>query len=303
MSGDLAATSKTEALASSRTRIARHCVCCGSSSLRKSPAVLMPFVAHRAFGWTPAVIDETWGLSSISNGNAYSLCNSIECPDCGLLFLDIRFSEEEMASLYSGYRGDEYVHLRERYEPGYRDRNERLAAGAGYLHEVERFLSPHLPRSMTILDWGGDTGRNTPFAGRWLRRHVLDINEEASASAAERVSKRHALQQRYDLVVCSNVLEHVPHPYDTVMEMRGALGRGTVLYLEVPFENLMRSVAPASRLTTKRHWHEHVNFFTESALRCLLTACRLRVIDFRILEADGGGSARAFFQLACALAE
>ena len=302
MAGDLAAMSKTEALASSRTRIARHCVCCGSSTLRKSPAVLMPFVAHRVFGWTPAVIDDTWGLTSISNGHAYSLCNSTECSDCGLLFLDIRFSDEEMAALYSGYRAEEYVRLREAYEPGYRDRNERLAAGAGYLDEVEGFLSPHLPRSMTILDWGGDTGRNTPFRSRWLRRHVLDINEEPSAAADERVSKARALQQRYDLVVCSNVLEHVPHPYDTVMEMRGALGRGTVLYVEVPFENLMRSVAPENRLTAKRHWHEHVNFFTEAALRCLLSACRLQVIDFRVLEADGGGSARAFLQIACTLA-
>ena len=40
-----------------RERIATCCVCCGSDVLKSEPAVLMPFVAHRTFGWYPIVID------------------------------------------------------------------------------------------------------------------------------------------------------------------------------------------------------------------------------------------------------
>ena len=75
-----------------KTRIAQQCPCCLNDDISFSPAVLMPFISHRAFNWKPAQIDETWGLSTIKNGNAYSLCNSMFCNRCGFLFLDIRFS-------------------------------------------------------------------------------------------------------------------------------------------------------------------------------------------------------------------
>jgi hypothetical protein len=65
----------------------------------------MPFVAHRVFGWEPVEITEDWGLKTINNGMAYSVRNSLLCDNCGHLFLDIRFNESEMNSLYEGYRG------------------------------------------------------------------------------------------------------------------------------------------------------------------------------------------------------
>src|SRR5665647_1136619 len=102
-----------------RERIASSCVICGSCALKKSPAILMPFVAHRTFGWEPVEITDDWGLKTIRNGMAYSICNSIQCSNCGLLFLDIRFNESEMNSLYDGYREKQYTELREKYEPGY----------------------------------------------------------------------------------------------------------------------------------------------------------------------------------------
>jgi hypothetical protein len=109
--------------------IATSCVCCEGQNLDKSPAILMPFVAHRAFGWAPVTIDESWGLKTVSEGLAYSLCNSLLCRDCGLVFLDIRFDNEALSRLYADYRGEDYIHLRDTYEPGYRSRNDDLQQG------------------------------------------------------------------------------------------------------------------------------------------------------------------------------
>jgi hypothetical protein len=92
----------------------------------------MPFVAHRVFGWEAVEITEDWGLKTINNGMAYSVCNSLLCDNCGHLFLDIRFNEGEMNSLYEGYRGQEYTELRERYV---------LALKALYKAEVGRELT------------------------------------------------------------------------------------------------------------------------------------------------------------------
>ena len=80
--------------------VASHCVCCGGADLQRSPAVLMPFIAHRIYQWEPVLIDESWGLQTISDGHAYSLCHSLLCLDCHLLFLDIRFSNAESSRLY-----------------------------------------------------------------------------------------------------------------------------------------------------------------------------------------------------------
>ena len=74
-------------------RIATSCPCCGGSNLSKSLAILMPFVAHRVFGYKPFKIESSFGLKDIKNGYAYSVCNSLVCRNCQFLFLDIRFSD------------------------------------------------------------------------------------------------------------------------------------------------------------------------------------------------------------------
>lgn len=286
-----------------RPRIASHCICCGGGALASSPAVLMPFVAHRTFGWEPVVIDESWGLSTIRSGHAYSVCRSLACETCGTLFLDIRFSPDELANLYRDYRGEAYTRLRERYEPGYTARNAQLNAGVGYLGAVERFLAPLLAGPVRLLDWGGDTGENTPFKRQAQVFDIFDISDKAVMAGARRVTREQAEAGDYSLVVCSNVLEHVPFPLDLLMEIRPSLSADTVLYIEVPFEALMHgSMDARARGLQKRHWHEHVNFFTEAGLRRLVGQAGLEVLAFEVLSVDSGGRPADLFQVACRLA-
>lgn len=283
-----------------RERVARHCVCCGSGTLESHPAILMPFVADRAFGWQPAVIDESWGLQTIPSGTAYTVCKSLWCPECGLLFLDIRFSEAEMAGIYCGYRGAEYTRLREHYEPGYAARNQQLDQGVSYIAEVEHFLRPLVGDTPHVLDWGGDTGRNTPFRGRSQMCDVYDISDKPVVAGARRVDHGQALGSTYDLVVCSNVLEHIPYPEDTLRDIVAAMDTHSVLYVEVPFEDTVRTV-PSQPHLHKRHWHEHVNFFSEDSLHRLMERCGLEVVSSGQLFVTTAGKSTYLFQLACRL--
>ena len=148
----------------SRPRIATHCVCCGGADIQSSPAILMPFVAHRAFGWYPVEIDESWGCTRFVRGWPIRSASRCTAPRAGS-FLDIRFSDEELANLYHDYRGPAYNALREQYEPGYTSRNDALNAGSLYIEQCEAFLVLFLEFPLSLLDWGGDTGRNTPFRG------------------------------------------------------------------------------------------------------------------------------------------
>lgn len=270
-------------------RIAHQCICCTSDDLQRSAAVLMPFVAKRVFGHEPVEITADWGLRDLRPGMAYTLCTSLQCQRCGVLFLDYRFSDSELARLYQGYRDEAYTLERDSYEPGYARTSEHYHGRAAYIADVERWLAPQIPSHPSVLDWGGDSGVNTPFLGRSTLTHVYDISNVAPVEGATAVERPAMGDQRYDLVTCSQVLEHVPDPQALLEQIAESVAADTLLYIEVPNEALMRefpgSMALAAR---KRHWHEHINFFTETSLRLLIERSGFHVQRVLDLEVDLG---------------
>lgn len=282
-------------------KIAKRCVCCDGADLRASPAVLMPFLARRIFGWETTEVTEAWNMRDLAPGRVYGLCNTLACADCGLIFLDMRFDDEEMAALYHGYRGPDYCAVRERFEPGYGARNAALAEGSPYIPQIEAILASYVGSSPRVLDWGGDTGLNTPFKGNTALHHVYDISDKAVVAGAERVGVEQAKSCGYDLVVSAQVLEHVPYPVDLLREMIGAMSAETVLYLEFPHEALMREPASMDRAGAKRHWHEHINFFSEAAVDAMMARAGLAVLHRRSHPISAGGRTGWIFSVVARL--
>jgi len=291
-----------EAPKGARPFIAQDCLCCGSPRLAASPAVLMPFVAHRVFGWRPVEITEDWGLRTLRTGMAYSICNSLRCEDCGHLFLDIRFTEDQAKSLYKNYFDEDYAQLRDSYEPGYLARNEKLLAPVHYLDKIETFLAPLIDQRPTILDWGGGRGQNTPFSSTRARLFLLDISGAPPVEGAVIVDPVSALAAQYDLVICSNVLEHVSYPQDLMSDLRKTLQPQTVLYLEVPYEPVQRRCADGPEaLLQKRHWHEHVSFFSHRSLKTLIETAGLDILKWELVDVGETPGEFYNFFVACRL--
>jgi SAM-dependent methyltransferase len=260
-------------------RIATECPCCLGTDLHRSPAVLMPLVADRAFGWTPVEITPEWGFRDLKTGMAYPLCNSMQCQACGLLFLDIRFDDEEMARLYSNFRSEAYARQRDAYEPGYAAMNAAIQVYVPDTSDAERALAGHVKNAPRVLDWGGNGGKNTPFRQTASQVDIYDLSDEPPIPGVRRVDLEQASANLYDLVVMSHVLEHVPYPETVVRPAMAMLDEGGVLYVEVPHEILIANSPGARDLAPKRrHWHEHINFFTEDAMRALLERCGLEVV-------------------------
>ncbi len=271
-----------------REPIAWECVCCGSGRLAGSPAVLMPFVASRVFSHQPVEITAEWGLRDLRPGMAYSLCKSLHCLDCGLLFLDWRFTDAQMAALYRGYRDAEYTRQRDRFEAGYAVRAaQEFHVRHTYIAAVESWLAPWLPERPAVLDFGGGDGINSPFLGRSALLHVHDVSGVAVMEGATPIQPDAIALAQYDLVTSCQVLEHVPFPLDLLESMLPALGPSTLLYLEVPREPLMRSAGPGLA-QLKRHWHEHINFFSESSLQRLCERAGLAVLAQHMMPIDLG---------------
>ena len=271
-------------------RIATRCPCCDATQLDRQSAVLMPFVARRALGWEPCEVTAEWGLRDLPVGHALALCSTLHCPGCGLVFLDMRFDDAEMARLYHAYRGPVYEAERESFEPGYAVRNRALVAGDAHVPAVEAFLRPWVPAQPALLDWGGDTGLNTPLRAVARLHHVLDISGQAPIEGV--VAVQRPSTDPYDLIVLAHVLEHIPEPASLLAEVAAAMAPATRLYVEVPFEALMRAaVGDPLAWRRKRHWHEHVNFFSEGALRALLQRCDLQMLATTQLRLAGGAVA------------
>lgn len=259
--------------------IARRCIYCDHDILEDSPAVIMPFVAHRALGYAPVEITPDWGLRDVSIGQCQARCNTLHCPQCSGVFMDLRFGEPEMTALYEGYRGPTYTALREQYEPGYRLRNEALSQ-LSHTSAVEHFLRTKLPERPRILDWGGDDGRNTPFRITARYCHIVEISGKKTLPGTLAVTPTEALIKNYDLVVLSHILEHIPSPFSLLKLIVPLVRRGAHMYIEIPYEKLMSappSAAPSPIWRTKRHWHEHINFFSKAALCALVARAGLAI--------------------------
>lgn len=285
-------------------KISHACVACHSTRLRSRAAVLMPFLAARIFGWQPTTITPAWGLRDIPAGQAYPLCGTLMCDECGMIFLDMRFDADEMDALYRDYRGAHYTELRNRFEPGYAALNAMLRNGGDYTAQVEAFIRPHLscnrPR---VLDWGGDTGANTPFRAEAARHDVYDISQRSLVAGATDIARHQIRPGGYDLVVLANVLEHVSYPTTTLGLVTGAMDRDTLLYIELPYEDLIRQHhSNDERFELKRHWHEHINFFTPESLVHLLRLAGLETVETTTSAVTVAGRERHVFLIAARLA-
>lgn len=224
--------------------------------MKKSPAALAPFVSIRVYG------------------RELHTCHSVQCQDCGALFSDTRFNDGQARKLYAGYRDAQYTAERVKYELGYTNPSPH-----DYIPEVEAFLRGYLPPSGYVLDWGGGDGDNTPFKDHFPA--IYDINTAPYFAPGQ-----------FDLIICSNLLEHVAYPVKTLEEMKSHTCG--IIYLEIP----MGPVTDYAYLD-KRQWHEHITFFTEKSTEMMLRRARLRVVDYKRHHLAGMKYYTYLFMIAC----
>jgi len=193
------------------------------------------------------------------------------CRGCGLVQAEPRPSDEELRAYYARYCYDADAAW------------EASAATQASLDRLASLLAP-FRRTGFALDVGAGAGDIL----RTLRRHGWNAEgSELSTTAAERLAREGfavhagAIQSvplprgRYDVVILSEVIEHLPAPREALAAAAAALRPGGAVYLTTPnFGSLSRRV-----LGTR--WRpievpEHLFYFDGASLRRLLVALRLR---------------------------
>jgi len=253
-----------------------RCVVCDGPIRRMKRALVAPFLAQRVWNRDPFCVD------------------LVQCDACGFLFYNPRLDEDDLRRLYANYRLDDYQRMRHASEPWYTTRfNEDLASPASYDFR-RRKLAPLLLKHIgnrtihRILDHGGDRGDLVAGLFQDTQAFVYDISGIPPALGVTAVADPSACKP--DLIVNSNVLEHVGFPRRVVGEILQSAPRSALIYIEVPCEHpfefwrilrrtaqigIMALTHPSlARLVLRPAalymMHEHINYFTEQTLATLL---------------------------------
>lgn len=153
--------------------------------------------------------------------------------------------------------------------------------------QIEKMRARELYRKATrwavrgakrVLDFGGGEGRlMEQFLAHGWDCSLVDYTPHAVPGVKRLGATLADLDQdlRFDLIVCSHVLEHLGDPLATVVALRRHLTELGTLYVEVPMEIWRRAPLPEEPVT-------HVNFFTVDSLRFLLERAGYNVLSCRL---------------------
>jgi hypothetical protein len=60
------------------------------------------------------------------------------------------------------------------------------------------------------------------------------------------------------------------------------MDENTVLYIEIPYEKIMLQKKISNKNEIKRHWHEHINFYSENSIQELLAISGLDIVKIKV---------------------
>jgi SAM-dependent methyltransferase len=218
------------------------------------------------------------------------------------MFYNPRLDDADLRRLYGNYRSKEYQQMRHASEPWYTTKfNADLASPTHYKTRRAK-LGPILQQHIgerkisRILDYGGDRGDLLVGLFKGAEAFVYDISGIPAAAGV--TSTPDPASCKADLIINSNVLEHVGFPRLLVSEILNASPEGGLVYLEVPCEfpfgltRIARRLAQIGVIALTRPalaqfvlrpaslhmMHEHINYFSERSLTTLMRSSGANVI-------------------------
>lgn len=114
--------------------------------------------------------------------------------------------------------------------PLFRRFRQRLSAKLTRI-TLDRFIARHADSGRT-LDIGAQTG---PYAAHFPNRVALDIQPRAGIQIVSDAQRLGVTTASFDVVLCTEVLEHIPNPQQAIDEMFRVLKPGGRLVLTTRF--------------------------------------------------------------------
>ena len=188
------------------------CVICDGPIRHVKRALVAPFLAKRIWNRKPFCL------------------NLVKCEACGFMFYNPRLDDDELQRAYGGYRSKEYREMRHKSEPWYTEKfNAELASDAHYASrraKLAPIFQQHLQeyKIKRVLDYGGDRGDLMLGLFGNAELLVYDISGATPAPGVHATSDPTTCSA--DLIINSNVLEHVGAPQGSGERNNGSCSPG-----------------------------------------------------------------------------
>jgi len=201
--------------------LANNCICCHSDNLLKSQSVLSPFFSFKLFNYKPFKIKKNQ-FRDLSPGTSYYLSCSIECLNCSMLFLDLRFFDSELKLYYKNYQTKSFFQQRIKFEKSFKLRLKKFN-DSGIVSSDKTYYSPNLEEYIKeiagepkiMLDYGSGEGNGTLFKlNKGVKKILYDPfqNKKNNFVFSNKEKNIKDKKIQFDLITLRNVLEHVSFP-------------------------------------------------------------------------------------------
>ncbi|MEN8141969.1 MAG: class I SAM-dependent methyltransferase [Thermodesulfobacteriota bacterium] len=234
-----------------------------------------------SFEAIPCEICKGTNLEQLAEKDRYGLYLPVSiCRDCGLILATPRMTDESYNHFYNDGHRRLYVG-KETPDPSYFD--ERYRAGKATFE----YLSKHMNVSgMRILEVGCGSGAILKYLhdngaivkGIDLSREYLEYGRkkyglDLSSTDLFELPDNH----EFDLIIYSDVLEHILSPREHLEKIKRLLKTGGLLYIKVPgVKNIFR---PYLGDFLKSLQNAHVYYYSLTTLRNLMNSCGFNLIQ------------------------
>jgi len=195
------------------------------------------------------------------------------CKCCGLMVYEPRPTTEDVLAKYQYLNRSQHDILWKKDYSFRAQKMDRLRADRTY----QTITNHSLKKYMRVLDYGGGDGRILlPFLENGHKTFLVDYSENQLpgitklANDISEISKT----EKFDIVICSHVLEHVAEPDKLLSCFHELLAEDGVIYAEVPQEIL-------TGIRLEDNPVMHVNFFTKNSLKTLFETQRFSVVELK----------------------
>lgn len=221
-------------------------------------------------------------LNYLMFDNKHSETELLYCKKCKISYFKLRPTDEEASRYYENYVTEEFVNLREKFEPAIREVYAQYT-----LTEKDRvgFIKKSISGIKTddfknVLDYGGKGGFLKPLFER-AEKYSYDKSLFPAAEGVTLIPNFNEFDEEFDFIMANQVLEHVPYPNECFVEMTKKLKKGGYIYIEVPNEEgLNNDIAPLNHNNRDFVMHEHMNIFRKETLKHMLEANGYKVIKY-----------------------
>jgi SAM-dependent methyltransferase len=188
--------------------------------------------------------------------------------------------------------------LEEYYSKYYRHSSAKVTCDAppAFASHLAPVIQPLLGRTdIEMLDFGGGDGRlSRSVAGalgvRSARIIVVDYNTEVASGGPphfhleHRASLQDVSGSRFDVVLASAVLEHIPDPRPAFVSLLGSLRPGGIMYARTPWMAPTLRVLRSLGITADFTYPGHVHDMGAQFWRSFLAFLPVEAGEFRIVR-------------------